>query len=327
MFNFLYCRPFGVELELNAFNGVLATPKGGSPDGIYYVADLVARTLEEYVEIRDFGHTHWYKTHGYWVLKPDNSCGMEVCSPIMQGWFGLKKVCKVVDAFQATPLITADTNCSLHLHIDVNDLMEEEIGNVLRWWIKCEPVFFDSVPDIRKNNQYCRFIGLQDWVDHEIHITTTRLIEILGVSKYCSADTFHLWSGDRNTIEFRIGENSFCKNSFFTKNWIRLLIHFLETARHKAPVDLAWLDVNDVFDFLGFFRKDLSPGMVQIRNWFLGRLAYNMLGLLDGFFTEGRVITRRQVNELWKFFTDFNLQESVRPSQYKEAVYDKIYST
>lgn len=324
---FLYCRPVGAEIEINAFDGIEMTPKDRLPDGIHYVANLISETLGEYVEVRDWGPTHWYKTHGYWVLKPDNSCGIEICSPIVQGWHGLKKVCQIIDIFQNHSLITADSRCSFHLHIDVNDLMEEEIGNILRWWIKCEPVFFDSVPDVRKNNRYCRFISFWDWIDDEIYISTNKLIEILGTSKYGSVNTFHLHSRERNTLEFRIGEHTLCKNSFFVKNWVRLLIHFLETAKNKTPDSLAWLDVKDVFEFLGFFSDNLSPGMIQIRNWFLGRLAYNSASCLDGFFKEGRIITKKQIGVLLKFFPDFDLKQALYPVDYKDAIYNKIYST
>ncbi len=322
---FLYCRPIGAEIEINSFDGVAVTPRDMLPNGIHYIANLVSETLEEYVEIRDWGPTHWYKTYGYWVLKPDNSCGIEVCSSIVQGWHGLKRICEVVDVFQNHPLIIANSNCSFHVHLGVDDLMEAEIANVLRWWIKCEPVFFDSVPENRKLNRYCQFVGLFDWLDDEIYLDDHRLIEAFGVSKYGSVNTFHLLAGDRNTIEFRIGEHTLCKNSFFSKNWIRLLIHFLEVAKASTPDSLHWLDVIDVFEFLGFF-KPLSPGMTQIRNWFLGRLAYNSVGCLDGFFNEGRIISRQQVGELLKRFPDFDLKQSLYPADYKDAVYNKIYS-
>ncbi len=251
---------------------------------------------------------------------------MEVCSPVTQGWYGLKKICQVVDVFQNHSLISADSNCSLHVHIDVNDMLEEEIGNVLRWWIRCEPVFFDSVPIDRKNNRYCQFIGLWDWAEPYMGINTTKLIEALGINKYGSVNSYHLWSGERNTIEFRIGESTICKNSYFLKNWVRLLIHFLETARHSNPEALYWMDVKDVFEFLGFLGKGLSPGMIQIRNWFLARLFYNSHRCLYSIFDDGRIITRKQVLELRELFPDFDAEKSLYPVDHKDAVYNKIYA-
>src|SRR5581483_10670413 len=102
---FLYCRPIGVEIEINSFDGFSATPQNKSPAGIHYVANLIAETLGEYVEVRDWGSTHWYRTYGHWVLKPDNSCGIEVCSPVTQGWYGLRKICRIIEVFQNHKLI------------------------------------------------------------------------------------------------------------------------------------------------------------------------------------------------------------------------------
>ncbi len=325
--NFLYNRPVGIEIEVNSLDGNNVTPKDQLPTGIHFVANLIVNTLNEYVEVRGFGHTHWYKTYGHWVLKPDNSCGIEVCSPIVHGWIGLKKVCQVVDVFQNNPLINVNSDCALHVHVDISDLKPKQIANILKWWIKCEPIFFDSVPDSRKNNRYCQFIGLRDLNILDDNISDDIFIEWLGISKYGSINSFHFWHGERNTLEFRLGENTLCKNSFFLKNWVRLIVHFLETAKNTTPESLVWLDVKDVFEFLGFFRNDLSTGMIQVRNWFLGRIYYNMGSNLDGFFSDGRIVTKSQVNEILRLFTDFNLRQSLYPNECKYAVYDKIYST
>lgn len=105
------------------------------------------------------------------------------------------------------------------------------------------------------------------------------------------------------------------------------MIHFVETTKNITPESLVWLDIKDVFKLLGFLRDDLSLGMIQMRDWFLGRIYYNMGSSLDGFFNNGRIITKEQVNELVKLFTNFNLRQSLYPNEYKCAVYDKIYST
>jgi Putative amidoligase enzyme len=316
MQKFTSCRPFGVEIELNAFDGASASDT--SPEGIAYIADLVVKTVEEYVEVRGCGHTHWYKTHGYWVLKPDHSCGIEVCSPIMQGWQGLKKVCRVIEVFGNNTLIRADSRCSLHVHIDVSDLTRNEIDNILKWWIKCEPVFFDSVPGIRKDNRFCQFIGLWDWAQEDIQ----DLVKILGENKYYSVNSFHLHAGDRNTLEFRIGENKLCRNAYFAKNWIRLLIHFLEIAKQTTPKSLVWLDIKEVIEFLGF-SSELSPGMIQIKNWFLARLSNNICDGSFGFVKLGRTISIKQIKEL----LNFDVQKALFPSDYRDDLYNKIYST
>lgn len=322
---FLYNRPFGVEIEVNSFDGSKFTPKEKLPQGIHYVANLISKLFNEYVEVRDFGHTHWRETYGCWIVKPDNSCGIEVCSPIVKGWIGLKKVCQVVDLFQNDKLININSNCALHIHIDVSDLNLMQITNILKWWIKFEPVFFDSVPDIRKNNKFCQFIGLRDdLIDEEI--SNIKLIELLGKDKYGSVNSFHFYNKQRLTLEFRLGENTLCHNSFFLKNWVRLIVHFLETTKDIPIKSLVWLDLKDLFDMLGFLDDDLSSGMTQIRDWFLGRIYYNLTTDINDFFNNCRDVTKKQVDELLNLFKYFNLRQSLYPNKYGQAVYDKIYS-
>ncbi len=311
MRKFLYWRPFGVELEINSFDGI-STFEGELPKGMPYVANLVSKTLEEYVELRDFGHTHWQSGNGYWVLKPDNSCGMEVCSPIMQGWNGLKRVCRVVEAFEYDKLIKVDYRCSFHVHLDVGDLNMGQIARILNWWIKCEPVFMDSVSLSRKDNRYCQYIGLWDWVEERC-FSPSEIIKILGESKYHSINTYHLFSGERTSIEFRIGEGKLCKDAFGAKNWIRLLIHFLEVAKEKSPKNLYWLDVDEVFEFLGF-NDELSEGMKQIRNWFISRLASNTFG-------DTRMVTQKGIKAM------FEDSDGSGGLDRQNSLYNKIYST
>ena len=46
-----------------------------------------------------------------WVLKPDASCGMEICSPICKGNHGLKRLCRLVDAINDDSKIESDARC------------------------------------------------------------------------------------------------------------------------------------------------------------------------------------------------------------------------
>lgn len=320
--NFSYCRPFGIEAELNAVDGVAETKRDAFPKGIHDVANLISSILDEYVEVRGYGNTHWYKTLGHWVLKPDNSCGIEVCSPVSKGWVGLRNIVRVIEAF-STYDVSADNRCSFHVHIGTADLSTKQIANVLRWWIKCEPVFFDSVPSIRKNSKFCQFFGLLAW--EMSAVSDQELIDTFGFDKYLSANAYHLASGDLDTLEFRLGEHELCKNVFFVKNWIRLLIHFFEVAKDIEPDNLGWLDLEDVINFLGF-NGDLTAGMKQIRNWFLARVYYNHQSAIDEFFKHMRIITSIQVNELINKF-DIDPEEAMQPILLNEALYGKIYSS
>jgi hypothetical protein len=276
-------RRFGIELELNAFDGKNRPDPGQKVAGIDYVAHVVANNSTEGTDIREWEHTHG---NDVWVVKPDSSCGMEVCSPIFKGWTGLKKCCEVVAAIGDDPKIKVDQRCSVHIHVEVADLSVEEIGSVIAHWFKVEPVFMDSVPPSRKRNRYCQFMGMTNLLQHDTRLNANDLIKRVGNVKYYSLNTNQYLRGHRKTLEFRIIEGDGCKDAYLIKNWTRLIIHFIEMAR-KRPLpcqyvendpfsSVCWLDPEDAFKLLGFgdnpWEYELSPGLKQTRNWFLARM-------------------------------------------------------
>jgi len=337
---FDYPRRFGVEIEINSFDGLdKPADRNTLPSGIHYVGNLVTKTTKKYTEIRKYGHTHWNNTAGFWVVKPDASCGLEICSPVCKGWLGLRDICEVIDAIAADKHIQIDERCSLHVHIDVTDCTISELDRILRCWIKAEPVFIDSVPDSRKVNKHCQFIGLWDWVSTESDISPEKLIGILGKSKYLTVNTFHLLNGERATIEFRLGEHWACKNSFAVKNWVRLLIHFVEMAKKKKlkkayePNDVwssfLWLEPDDLFELLEFNDSYiLSDGMEQIRNWFISRLICNVSSELDGILGKSaRKVSSLQILKRAQRLIQSNidLEKALSPSDIQDAVYSEVF--
>lgn len=276
-------RRFGIELELLAFDGKNRPDPGHKVSGIDYVGHVVAQNSTEGVDIREWEHTHG---NDVWVIKPDSSCGMEVCTPIFKGWTGLKKVVDVVYALGQDPKIKIDHRCSVHLHVEVADLEQTELASVIAHWFKAEPVFMDSVPMNRKRNRYCQFMGLTNLVGHDTRIPPQELIKRVGNVKYYSLNTNQLMRNGRKTIEFRIIEGEGVKDPYLIKNWTRLIVHFIEMARRRPlpqPYNendvwssYCWLDVEDVLKLLGFNNNpreyELSPGLEQTRNWFLARL-------------------------------------------------------
>src|SRR2546423_1143033 len=124
--SFCYERRFGIELEINAFDGKNRPDPGQKPAGIEQGGMLVAKHSSESVDIRDWEHT---KNNDVWVIKPDSSCGMEVCTPVYKGWAGLKRACEVVEAFHRDPKIKVDNRCSVHIHIEVADLSNDQLAS------------------------------------------------------------------------------------------------------------------------------------------------------------------------------------------------------
>ncbi len=285
LLSFCYERRFGIELEINAFDGKNRPDPNQKPAGIEQVCMLVAKHTYDGCEVREWEHTH---NNEVWVVKPDSSCGMEVCTPIYKGAGGIKSICQVVEAFHNDPKVKVDDRCSVHIHVEVADLTADQIASVIAHWFKCEPVFMDSVPDTRKRNRYCQTMGFNNLVQVETRISAQDLIRKVGNVKYYSLNTKQMTQNGRKTIEFRIVEGAGCKDPYLIKNWIRLIVHFVEqTAKKPFPEEyksgdpwsgFCWLDPDDVFKVLGFDPEnfDLSPGLEQTRNWFMARLQKNM---------------------------------------------------
>jgi hypothetical protein len=331
-------RRFGVELEICAFDGK-NRPAGGEkekPAGTDYVVALTKSHTDDNVEWRPYEHTN---ENNVWVIKPDSSCGLEVCTPIYRNWRGIRKVCQVVEGYKKEPKIVVDKRCSVHVHVEVADLSVEQVAAIIVYWVKCEPIFLDMVPYHRKCNRYCQFLAMKDIFDTDIHLSPHDIISAVGDCKYytMNTDQWRRSEGKRKTIEFRIIEGDGCKDPFLIKNWLRLILHFVEMASqrslpgpYKAGDPWSWaclLDTKDVLKLLGFYNEprqyELSNGLTQTRNWMLARLckymtpdnnfgprwkAYSELQeVLENFRREGIVINQR---------------EHLSPSCLHEALYD-----
>lgn len=319
MLSFDYNRRFGVEIEVNDFDGrdykSNPLPKHQHPAGMDYIAVNLAELLHARVNVAKWEYTH---NNNMWILKPDSSCGIELCSPVVKRWSGLKTICRAIDILDADPRVSIDERCSLHVHAEVADLNHCQLAAVLGFWIKCEAVFLDSVPEYRKKSKFCPCIGEVDMFATDTRLDADSIIQKMGASKYYTANVYHMQKNRRSTIEFRIIGKEGCRNSFLTKNWIRLLVHFIEMAK-ALPLrtfkpghpwtSLCWLDPKDVMSVLGFdgtYR--LSPGLEQTRNWFLSRLHTNIRSNLEGVWSlKARQVAIDQVDELIK---KFNIEPS-----------------
>lgn len=289
-------RRFGVEFEYNAFD------KKNRPDnpqkrvaGIEVIAGVVAKFCEQGVEIREWEHT---QKNDKWVVKPDSSCGLEVVTPPLKGWKGLMQTCRVVDGMAKHPQIEADHRCSVHVHLEIADLTEDQMASLFEHWVKCEPVFMDMMPPERKRNRYCQFVGLSNKFQTTTSLSAKQWIEEVGDVKYYSGNVNQMKKAiaqgnmERKTWEVRLGEAGGCKDPFFVKNWVRLLVHFIEMCKMrprpnpyeegKPPLTngMVWLDPEDVMTVLGFSNNphqyELSNGLRQLRNWTLARLQKNL---------------------------------------------------
>lgn len=277
------------------------TDAGETPEGTEYLARLIQKTTGKLVEIHGW---HYTNNNSCWVIKYDMSCGLEVCSPVFKDGRGMKELIDVVQAIHKSTL-RADDRCSFHIHVNVEDLIGNHYANsphlasVITHWIKCEPVFLDIMPPHRKVNHYCRCVGMSDLVNVD-EKPDQSIIEILSYVKYNSINLYHMRQGRRNTVEFRIGDNSGCTDPEIAKNWVRLILHFVEVTKDRAiPGDYLWYDPYDVFRLLQFDKR-LSPELVEVREWFIRRgleCGFNT-GLRGIWSNEGRKVSYGQFTSL-----------------------------
>ena len=338
---FRYTRRFGLEFEVNSFDkrdfkadplgrnfNNYGLPQREEPKGIHEIADVVSQVVDEHVVISVWTNNH-YNTG--WIVKPDASCGIEICSPQFKGPQGVRKVCRLADALDADDRIEADERCSVHIHVDVADCSDDEVASIVAWWVKCEPVLLDAMPLSRKRNRYCQPLGISGFFEHDTELDSADIINQAGRMKYFTMNTFHLKRGNRRTVEFRIADREACTNSYFLKNWVKLIVHFVECAiargkpigyrPHVSWSSLLWLDPVQVFQFLKF-DCELSAGMTQTRDWFLTRLQSNVECGLPGLFSPlGRSISAQQIDDLLSQ-CDPNL---TLKSDHSDLVYSSIY--
>ncbi len=302
---FDYCRRFGAEIEVNALDGE-SHPRvdGAQPDGIQLIANIVAQTLDCRCEIYNWLEGQKAtECNNVWVVKPDGSCGMEVCSPVSKGLYGIGRVGSVVRSLNTSGITKADARCSLHVHAEVNDLSTEQLAAVLAHWVKCEYTMLLAMPDRRKKNRYCQAIGMSDLLRGDQLLDPHVLISRLGTYKYYTLNTYHYTRSKRPTIEFRIADEEACLDEVYVRNWIKLVIHFVEVAAnagYPSPYNAAdphsgylWLFPKDVFEFLGFNRDDLCPELTEMREWFVKRIFTNAHGNLGG------IWDRKVVDSVW----------------------------
>lgn len=315
-----FLRRFGVELELNTTDGMvkkLNEEEKEIPEGSNFVAALISRVLKSSVGLHG-----WHATHNNdeWIVKPDSSCGIEVCTPILKGWRGLKALLEVIKALNESK-VTSDRRCSMHVHVNIGDLNMKQLASVIAYYIKCEHIFFDSLPYYRKNNRYCQFLGVSELFWDTFPMEPDEIINRVSGFKYYSLNGYHFVKGGgfgfsnsrKQTIEFRMAENEACLNPFFTKNWVRLLLHFVEVTKNlPLPCKykkgdpwsgLLWLNPRDVFKVLRF-DEPLSDGLRQVKEWFIGRIlmnGYDNDGLVPLIWSnKGRAVARAEFLDMIK---------------------------
>lgn len=339
LFNCYFSRRFGVEIELNTFDGVIR--KFDKDHQIPYGADvisvLIRDVIKDFVEIRTWEHNY---NNNVWIVKPDSSCGIEVCTPVLKGWLGLKNLVGVVESFRDYGL-SSNNKCSFHVHVNIADLNEMQLASVIAWYIKCEHFFMALMPLNRRCNRYCQMIGMSDLFRHDEVLCPSKLIERVSSVKYFSLNAYHFVKGGgfgsnmrKKTLEFRIGDNKMCLDGIAVKCWIRLLLHFVNITKDlgfpsnysskNVKGGLTWLDPSDVFKLLKFDQK-ITNGLDQVKNWILERaVQYSSIENYEelGFWSyESQHVINNDFREAFRNFGFKSLYNQNR----EEILYSKKY--
>ena len=117
-------RTFGIEIEFNARASRAQ------------IAELLNKKVRNSL-IQDESYNH--RTQAYWKLITDSSCGYELVSPPLKGNKGLTEMYKILKALNNAPSdfgVRVDISCGVHVHVDVNDLNYNQIGNVVKLYAR-----------------------------------------------------------------------------------------------------------------------------------------------------------------------------------------------
>jgi len=251
-------RRFGVELEYNSLDKAgRSLAENNLPEGIYIYAQIISNKLKKQVEINKWHYTNNNKN---WVLKPDASRGIEVCSPPLMGSFGTTQVAQVVEGMAEYRDVSADVRCSCHVHVEIADFTPQNLVDLFKCWTSYELFFYFLTSPSRWLNQYCQPLGFSiPHLSSSSSITASDVIHMLGDYKYYAINLYHYKKGKKRTVEFRIMDSEACLNPDDVVQWCKLLLCFVERVKscnlgksyvkYKSLVEaIDFLDLHSYFD-------------------------------------------------------------------------------
>jgi hypothetical protein len=289
LFQKLACKRFyGIEMEM------------GNEVNIAHIRKIIEQNSMIPVKTCAYRATI---NNSFWDVKHDGSCGKRTDKfGINEGGYevnsykaytakDLAHICNVAKKLKQAGLIV-NNNCGLHVHVDVSDFSEEQMGIFIFNWLKIEEIIFQSVPDIRKRSKYCcknyysRSLPFKDkpldasqiWDYYrpkttKLHDNMDRRLAVNFVNYYrfLKLKYFH-----RPTVEFRFPEGTLI--SYHIKNWVKLFLHFVNNVSRMKKVDEFKLaSLTETLEILGLEGNEnnfslLSPSLHETKIWFLKRL-------------------------------------------------------
>jgi hypothetical protein len=163
--------------------------------------------------------------------------GLELVSPILRGNKGLLAVTNLLK-YAASKNWVADASCGFHLHIDMNDLSEEQKKKVLFAYVLTAELWHAFVSRTRHNNSYCgRPLRI---ASHEIEAKEfdTLCYSAGGGSRYCWLNLQA--HSEHGTFEVRLHEGTI--DSKKVTNWIKAHLRFVD-----AVIKMSFGEIREMF--------------------------------------------------------------------------------
>jgi hypothetical protein len=238
MFSKCY-RRFGVEIEYNSFDKLSRSVGfNGLPSGIYNIADILSDVLKEEIEINRWHNTN---NNNLWVVKPDSSCGIEVCSPPKIHHNVLNQIYNSINAISKNNFIEADNRCSFHIHVEIEDFDDENLKSIVYNWLIFEPIFFACCSSNRWINNYCKPLSFSFNISNTDFIDS--ILDSLMENKYFAINLCNYKKKKKRTVEIRIMGGEACLSPDLALNWCKLILCFVEQCK-KNTLKPNYSDIN-----------------------------------------------------------------------------------
>lgn len=280
-------RNFGVELEV------------GNEYPRSFISSIIKNVTKMKVSISNYTQS---VNNEHWVVKTDASCGKkirnngineggyEIASYVASGLSDIEKISNVAHSLKRGG-VRANNNCGYHIHVNVSDFSELDMGRLVSYWILIEDVFFNMVPYRRTVNRYCKKVKIKNnnyskalrvikdsakiW---EMYRPRTLNIRNPNEKRY-SLNLLNFYAATktkfkRKTIEFRFPEGTLCQET--VKNFIFILLSFVENTRHLSNPKFKNITIETFFNICGLasdkFLYILDNNLIKTKVWILKRL-------------------------------------------------------
>lgn len=217
-----------------------------------------------------------------WHIKHDNTCGV---SKHLNGWEiasfkakpkDMREIAAAVHEWEKLG-VRVNNNCGLHVHVDVSDFSEKQMGILMARWAKVENEFLKLVPRYRRYEAYClpiaetkRFSRTKKYTPEQFwnQIKPKNLSVRGNLQRRVTLNTVnylrskHSYTDrDRCTVEFRFPESTL--DWITILNWVSVFLAFVETSKTKRmPVNLQSIDSDSkFFSYIGVEDEELKKWM------------------------------------------------------------------